>query len=79
MELWFSQRGFQDVDILLESGLITRIGKGIEDSRAHLINASNLLVGPGLSTSMFIYESQGETGKIFLPEVELQHEEDSRQ
>jgi hypothetical protein len=33
-----------------------------------------------LSTSMFIYESQGEKlRKIFLPEVELQHEEDSRQ
>lgn len=46
--LVFPQKGvFQDVDILLESGLITRIGKGIEDSRARLINASNLLVGPG--------------------------------
>ncbi|HXL01509.1 MAG TPA: dihydroorotase [Candidatus Atribacteria bacterium] len=46
--LVFPQKGvFQDADILLENGLITRMGKGIEDAQAFLINASNLLVGPG--------------------------------
>jgi len=37
----------QDVDILVEKGLISRIEKGIEDAKAFPINASNLLVGPG--------------------------------
>ncbi|HPU08611.1 MAG TPA: dihydroorotase [Candidatus Atribacteria bacterium] len=44
----FPQRGvLQDADILVEDGLVARVGKGIEDTQACPVNASNLLVGPG--------------------------------
>ncbi|MBC7217710.1 MAG: dihydroorotase, partial [Candidatus Caldatribacterium sp.] len=41
------RKTLMDGDVLIEGGVITRIGKGLSDPQAYVIDASGLLVGPG--------------------------------
>lgn len=56
------RKALMDGDILIEGGVIARIGKGIADPQACVIDASGLLVGPGfVNLHVHFRELEGET------------------
>lgn len=57
------KRSLVDEDILIEDGVIIRMGKGIQDPQAHIIDASSLLVGPGLINLHVHFREPGEEKK----------------
>jgi len=52
-----------DADLLIREGKIVRIGRGIEDPQAYSLNASGLLVGPGLINLHVHFREPGEEKK----------------
>ncbi len=55
------KRTIMDGDILIEGGMITRIGKGLSDPQAFVIDASGCLVGPGfINLHVHLREPGGE-------------------
>ncbi len=62
--LVFPDRGtLADQDILIEEGIIAKIGKGLQDPQAYSINASSLLVGPGFINLHVHFREPGEEKK----------------
>jgi|YNPMSStandDraft_2_1061718.scaffolds.fasta_scaffold00082_35 dihydroorotase len=57
------KRVLADADVLIEDGVITRIGKGIQDPQAYLVDASSLLVGPGFVNLHVHFREPGEEKK----------------
>ncbi len=52
-----------DRDLLLENGVIQRIGRGLTDPQAFRVNASGLLVGPGFINLHVHFREPGEEHK----------------
>ncbi len=52
-----------DRDILLEDGIVRRVGRGLTDPQAFRVNASGLLVGPGFINLHVHFREPGEEYK----------------